>query len=438
MKSSLVEVEPIDELATYAYSYPHKSSYEPFAAPIPLREIWQSEDQSRLALYLHLPFCEMRCGFCNLLTLSQPDGDAVSTYLAALLRQITVVREELSAAAFRNLAFGGGTPTFLAAAQLEWLLKQVEANFGVSPQETPTSIETSPATATADRLQILKDWGVERISLGVQSFVDSETGGLGRPQNCADVHAALDRIKKLEFPILNVDLIYGAPEQSPDSWRRSLAAALEYVPQELFLYPLYVRPQTGLARIGREFAHHRVELFRAARDILLDAGYEQMSLRFFRKPRRSEKNDYCCQRDGMIGLGCGARSYTQNLHYSSQFAVTQTGIRALLGDWVKQTAADFSVATYGVRLDEEEQRRRFVILSILQTTGLNSVDYRARFGASAIEDLPELAELIDRGWIETEGEIYRLTESGLENSDVVGALLYSTAVLNRLREFVQL
>ena len=69
---------------------------------------------------------------------------------------------------------------------------------------------------------------------------------------------------------------------------------------------------------------------------------------------------------------------------------------------------------------------------------MNSVDYRARFGASAIEDLPELAELIDRGWIETEGEIYRLTESGLENSDVVGALLYSTAVLNRLREFVQL
>jgi oxygen-independent coproporphyrinogen III oxidase len=428
----------VEELATYAYSYPHKSSYRTFPAPIPLHEIWRSEDRSRLALYIHLPFCEMRCGFCNLFTLSQPREEAVAAYLSALSRQMHVVCDQLPGATFRQMALGGGTPTLLSPRELEQLFAEVSACFQATPALAPTSVETSPATATDERLRVLKAWGVARISLGVQSFVPGELQRLGRPQDPAEVHAALERIRRCDFSLLNLDLIYGDPEQTIETWQQSLDAALAYSPEELFLYPLYVRPETGLARIGRGFAHHQRDLYRSGRDRLLEHGYEQVSLRFFRKPRTPSDTDYCCQRDGMVGLGCGGRSYTQRLHYASRFAVTQPGIRAIIHDWMAQSESDFAVATQGIWLSAEEQRRRFVILSVLHSSGLNQRQYESRFQSSLLDDVPELLGLQERGWVEAREGHWRLTDAGLENSDVAGPLLYSTAVRDRLREFVQL
>jgi oxygen-independent coproporphyrinogen-3 oxidase len=432
------KVEEAPELPTYAYSYPHKSSYRPLPVPIQLREVWQDEDRSRLALYVHLPFCEMRCGFCNLFTQSQPESDAVASYLDALTRQMRVVHEELPGAEFRQFALGGGTPTFLSACQLESLFREVESQFGVHPAAVPTSVETSPATATADRLRVLKDRGVERISLGVQSFVETDAHRIGRPQRSADVHGALNTIREFKFPVLNIDLIYGGAGQTREDWQASLQAALEYEPEELFLYPLYVRPETGLARTGCNFANHQVELYRIGRERLLEAGYEQLSLRCFRQPRPACETDYCCQRDGMVGLGCGGRSYTRSLHYASRFAVTQAGIRALLLDWIAQSDADFAVATYGIHLNEDEQRRRHVILSVLHSSGLNCADYEARFQSTPLADVPQLASLIERGWVEFQDGRFLLTESGLENSDLAGPLLYSTTLHERLKQFVRL
>src|SRR5205085_12428903 len=97
------------------------------------------------------------------------------------------------------------------------------------------------------------------------------------------------------------------------SWRE----ALHWDPEELYLYPLYIRPQTGLGRRNGDGVEHRTDLYRLGRDLLLSQGYRQASLRCFRKPSTALPTNYGCQRDGMIGLGCGARSYTRELHYGS-------------------------------------------------------------------------------------------------------------------------
>lgn len=426
-------------LATYAYSYPHKSSYRALTPPVPIERAWRDEDRSRLFLYVHVPFCEMRCGFCNLFTQSRPGSDVVESYLNALERQMNIVRASLPDARFVQLAIGGGTPTFLSPRQIERVLSTIEKTLGCSVQAAPTSVETSPETADEGRLRVLADYGVERVSLGVQSFIDDETRHIGRPQRTDRVRAALDCIRRLSFRTLNIDLIYGAPEQTRNSWTASLQEALRYRPEEIYLYPLYVRPETGLGRTGRSPAPHRVDLYRLARDLLLAEGYHQVSLRCFRLSRSDPAPAvlYTCQRDGMVGLGCGARSYTRGLHYATRFAVTQAGIRVILRDWIAQSDEELAHATHGIRLSDDEQRRRFVILSLLQADGLDRADYTERFGSGPLSDLPELARLVERGWLDAAADRLVLTSDGLENSDYLGPLLYSAEVRARLEEFVR-
>ncbi|HEX5443982.1 MAG TPA: STM4012 family radical SAM protein [Pirellulales bacterium] len=435
--SAAAELPQEEEFESYAYSYPHKSSYRPLSPPAPLREIWRDENRDRLSLYMHIPFCEMRCGFCNLFTQSQPQDDLVSAYLSALTRQMQVVFSQVPGARFSQFAMGGGTPTFLSAAQLEQLLSRIETFLGHSLRPLLTSVETSPATATRERLQVLADHGIRRISMGVQSFNSDETRRIGRPWQTRDAYRALDAIRRLGFPTLNIDLIYGGPEQTIESWRSSLREALRYLPEELYLYPLYVRPDTGLAKTAAHRAQRRHDLYLAARDLLRERGYLQASLRCFHLPSRFAA-DHVCQRDGMIGLGCGARSYTRQLHYATRFAVTQSGVRAILKQWMAQTAEEMSLATHGIWLSEDEQCRRFVILSLLDAGGLSVADFRRRFPSATIEAISGFDEVVKRGWAVCANGRYLLTPEGMQWSDVLGPLLYSSPVLERLRRFSRL
>ena len=250
---------------SYAYAYPHKTAYRPFEEPIPLHDLWQPENRDSLFLYLHIPFCEMRCGFCNLFTTVNPEQDYDDLYIAALTRQIERVRMALGNATFSRLAIGGGTPTYLEADNLETVFQLLIDNFELDLRQLPTSIETSPLTATPERLQVLQDSHVDRISIGVQSFIEEEARAAGRPQRTADVLNALNCIRTFNFQTLNIDLIYGLPGQTVDSWRYSLQQAMVFEPEELYLYPLYVRPLTGLDRLDHEWDDDRLACYRTGR-----------------------------------------------------------------------------------------------------------------------------------------------------------------------------
>jgi oxygen-independent coproporphyrinogen-3 oxidase len=426
----------------YLYAYPHKTAYRPLRPRPALREVWAGERPDALFLYLHLPFCEHRCGFCNLFTRANPPAEQVGAYLAQLARQADRVADALGAGAnYARVAIGGGTPTYLTAGELSKLFDLV-ARVGARLGEVPMAVETSPATATADRIAVLAERGTSRVSIGVQSFVDAEARAVGRPQRRAEVETALATIRSYPLPVLNLDLIYGIPGQTERSWRSSLAAALHWRPEELFLYPLYVRPLTGLRRRpaaggssgGRDpgWDAQRLALYRIGRESLLAAGYRQLSLRHFRRagpgPDVDPAPEYSCQDDGMVGLGCGARSYTAGLHYSFDYAVGVRQVRAIIDDYLRRPAGDFEVAEVGFRLDDAERRRRWLVTSLLRAEGFRPADYRDRFGAPVEEDFAELAELADRGWLDAGPDLLRLTEAGLERSDAIGPWLVSGPV----------
>ena len=137
----------------------------------------------------------------------------------------------------------------------------------------------------------------------------------------------------------------------------------------------------------------------------------------------------------MVGLGCGARSYTRSLHYSSEYAVAAPSVRGIIDDYVAKADDAFALADYGCALDAMEQRRRWVIKSILRAEGLDLAAYRDHFGTDALDDLPELDELADAGYVELGGASLRPTPAGLERSDAIGPWLGSDAVAERMSHY---
>ncbi|MFZ2268107.1 MAG: STM4012 family radical SAM protein [Azonexus sp.] len=447
LAESLAERLAARAYTAYSYSYPHKTAYRPLAEPVPLAPLWAAEKRDALFLYLHIPFCEMRCGFCNLFTMARPDPELPRRYVAQVLQQMAVTADLLGTPKIARFALGGGTPTYLGMAELEALLAGTQRHFAVDFGQVPGGVEVSPETASREKLALLRASGLQRVSIGVQSFLEAETQTLVRRQPGKQLAATLERIRDWGPPTLNLDLIYGIPGQTPASFVASLKQALDWQPEEIYLYPLYVRRLTGLDRIASRHPERypeirvqaaanrqRAHLYQAGRDLLLAAGYEQVSMRMFQRPTglAVKAPVYCCQEDGMIGLGSGARSYTQQLHYASEYAVGRLSTRELIEQYCARPAEWFTAAHHGIPLDADEQRRRFVIQSLLTQPGLDLTAYARRFaGADPLTDFPFLEELQQAGLLTCNTSL-QLTPAGLALSDSIGPKLISPAVQARM------
>ncbi len=407
-----------ERYAGYAYAYPHKTAYRALTPPRRIGPLFADEIKDALSLYVHVPFCEVRCGFCNLFALRRPDDHTLEGYVAALERQAGVVKAEIGDARFAQVAVGGGTPSYLPIALFGRVL-EVIATMGAGIAAVPSSIEVSPSTASREHVAAIRAAGFERVSVGVESFTPSALAAIGRPQRVGDAELAIGRLRAAGIPRINLDLIYGA--QSHVEWADDLDRALAFEPEELYLYPLYVRPCTGLERRGATVLDRRATLYAQGRERLLDAGYEQVSMRMFRRQAPQRAAVHRCQEDGMVGLGCGARSYTRALHWSEEWAAAQTPIEQILAKYIARPEHRFAYASYGVALDEHEQHRRWVIQGILQRDGIDTSELAQR------GNLPELDELRALDLAADIAGSLRLTEEGLGYSDLIGPYLYSGA-----------
>ncbi len=424
--------------AGYLYAYPHKTAYRPFEPRPGLADLWAGVDLSSAFGYVHIPFCEMRCGFCNLFTRTGAPADQVSAYLDQLAVQTARVAEATGPVRFAAFAIGGGTPTYLEAGELARLFDILGVHHDLAG--IPIGVETSPATATPDRLRVLRERGVTRVSMGVQSFDEAEARAAGRPQRTAEVEAALDALVTSDIPVRNLDLIFGIDGQTPASWLASLEQAMRWRPEEIYTYPLYVRPLTGLGRRAHsrdDWDAQRLQLHSLAVDFLTDNGYVADSLRRFRRadaPALDAAEGYSCQDDPMIGLGCGARSYTPDVHYSFDYAVAVPQVRAIIEDYLSRPAADFDLAEVGYVLSETDKRRRWLIKSLLKTDGVDLAAYEARFGTAAADEV-DPSPLVAAGLAEVSADRWRLTREGLAWSDAVGPWLVADDVAAAMAQY---
>ncbi len=416
---------------------------------MPLSQVWADEPRQALFLYLHIPFCSYRCGFCNLFALARPAAAQVEAYLLQMEQQLRATVQALGTHRFVRFAMGGGTPSYLTPPQLQRVFDMVAQHATIALDTIPAGIEVSPETVDAERLRVCRQAGIDRVSMGIQSFSAAEVSALVRPQQRDTVERAIATIRAQDIPTLNLDLIYGIAGQTVDSFLASIDSALRHAPEELYLYPLYVRPMTGLGRIEaksggrRSFVLHpepldeRLVLYRAGRDHLLAAGYTQVSMRMFRAPhaRDGDAPVYCCQSDGMVGIGCGARSYTAGLHYSSEYGVSRRSVAEILDHYLARDPASFACADYGISLDADDAMRRHAIQSLLVFPGLDRDDFRQRFGLDCLQALPQLQELLALGLAQQHGALLSLTAAGMERADTIGPWLTSAPIVERMQQY---
>ncbi|MFF5703274.1 STM4012 family radical SAM protein [Streptomyces sp. NPDC012794] len=445
------DTDPETPYEQYVYAYPHQKAYRLLENGPLLSDLWAGERLDALSLYAHVPFCEMRCGFCNLFTRTGAPEEVTRGFLATLERQARVTREALEAKGepirFTLAAFGGGTPTYLTADELTRLCDISENIMGADLKAASWSVETSPATATADRIAVLAERGATRLSIGVQSFVDEEARAAVRPQKRAEVEASLARLKEARFPILNIDLIYGIDGQTERTFRVSLDAALAWEPEEIYLYPLYVRPLTGLstrhAKTLRDWNDQRLRLYRYGRDHLLSAGYEQTSMRVFRRSGTAAVEDTdgssiseYNQQAGMVGLGVGARSFTTGLHYTTDYAVAVPEVRRIIDDYIATPTERFRRAQWAFAMDDGERRRMYVLQHLLESTGLRTGAYEQLFATRFEDDFgPQLDFLLKRNWLREKGGTLGLTPDGMAWADAIGPMFFSDRVRTNMTAY---
>jgi len=270
-------------------------------------------------LYVHTPFCGSKCPYCDFYSIS--DDSLISGYLAALDTEARLYRDQFPA--FDSLYLGGGTPSWLSNAHLAALMKNLRRHFAFAP-ESEITIEANPDDITADKLALFRDLGVNRLSLGVQSFDEAELRFLGRRHTAAQTRRALALIRATGFANLGLDLIYGLPGQTTAAWLWSLETALSFAPEHLSCYQLTLTDDTPM---GRMAAAGQVRLpdeetqrqfFLLTARLLQERGYLHYEVANFARqgPQAGGLCHYCCRHNRKywthvpyLGLGPAAHSF---------------------------------------------------------------------------------------------------------------------------------
>ena len=426
-------------MRAYMYSYPHKSTYGELN--LNLFDYFKGSPSEPLTLYVHLPFCNSRCGYCNLFSVTG-QNNIIDDYLDAIQKQIEQYSERINLKYVNNIVIGGGSPLVLSDKQLERLFK-ILPNVG-DAEKTPICIEASPLDTTPEKVTILKEFNVQRVSLGVQSFLDIELRLLKREHMSDSVYKALELLfVQYNFPIVNIDLIYGLPLQIEKSVLHSLEKAISYNPTEIYLYPLYVRKGTKLEGMQTTSPVH---LWNAGFKYLKDANYLAKSMRrFVRHEEQNRQNNEVknsvgqflarsnktCGFEKTIALGCGGRSYLENLHFCSPYSTDEKECLKTIHKFIQ--TKDFSKITHGILLNTDELKRRYIISNLLHVNGLSLAAYLQLFGTDVVRDFPILNMLVTGYYARLSSDGYiKLTHAGLASSDEIGPMFISPDMAEKM------
>lgn len=436
----------------YMYSYPHKTAYGP------LKDIWLDDYISILqeagranSLYFHIPFCQTKCGYCNLFSLPGQTEELMENYLDAMERQAQ--QYEMQNIIFEDFVIGGGTPLILPEASLHRIFEMSKKYFGLS-EKTDIIIETSPNQTTKEKLDILKQHHVTRVSIGVQSFQEEELQTLNRRHTAKQAKKALDNILSFSFPCVNLDLIYGVPGQTPAKLEDSVRQAMQFEPDEVFAYPLYVKKGTYLSQKKLQTIENAYEMYELVRDMLISYGYRQDSMRrFVRQSVQISENDTTkyhmsgnnttenhstrsytsCGFHNTISIGCGGRSYIDKLHFCTPYGVEYSYCKKLLEQYIN--TENYREITHGYILNEEEQKRRYVIKHVLVRPGICMEEYEKIYGKTVLQDFALLAQWEEQGFATQHNGYFCLTEQGLGLSDYLGPMLISPKIKEKMQKF---
>jgi oxygen-independent coproporphyrinogen-3 oxidase len=366
-----------------------------------------------LGLYVHVPFCASTCDFCAFYQ-TQPTAVLVEKFLEGVAREAALVDWPRPV---DTVFWGGGTPGLLAPRDLKRLADIVRERCGGTPVEW--TVELAPASVTEARLAVLREAGVTRISMGVQSFQPALLEALGRSHTCAQIHRAYDRVRAAGFPSVNLDLMFALPGQSAAEWAGDVREAVSLAPDHLSTYcltfeedtKLWVKLSQGRVKLDLE---HEARLYEATWAQLEDSGYAQYEVSNFARPRHACLHNLntwrMCE---WIGLGPSAASQQSGVRGANVADVEQ---------WLGHLDQGQRVTGDRVELTPELLAEDAMIFGLRMNAGVDVAAWQLRAPAApwaAIDDL--LATLEAGGLLVRNGSVVTLTNRGRLIADSVGA-----------------
>ena len=361
--------------------------------------------------YVHIPFCTQICYYCDFSKVfikNQP----VDSYLAHLLQEF----HSYDIQKLRTLYIGGGTPTALSASQLEVLLEGLTKNLDLSMLEELT-IEANPGDLDADKIAVLQNSAVNRVSLGVQTFDDKMLKKIGRSHTEKDIYENIDRLKLAGFDNISIDLIYALPGQTMDQVKDNVAKAIALDIPHMSLYSLILENHTvfmnrmrrGKLPLPKE--ELEAEMFEYIISELERAGFEHYEISNFSKQGfESRHNLMYWDNAEYYGIGAGASGYVDSVRYKNHGP-----IRHYL-----KAVEEGSARINEEHLSQREQMEEEMFLGLRKKSGVSMARFEEKFGRSFQELYGDVVrELIQQGLMQVEGDRVRMTKRGLFLGDTV-------------------
>jgi oxygen-independent coproporphyrinogen III oxidase len=374
-----------------------------------------------LGIYISVPFCRTKCSYCNFAsdvfsrTVFERYVDRVCADMENA-RQIAAKMGGRMERAVDSIYLGGGTPTVLESAQLERIFRTVRAQFDVQP-DVEITVECAPGTLSGAMLESLLRCGVNRVSLGVQSFVDQEAAAVGRLHKRATVLEDVARLRAAGITNINIDLIAGLPHQTADSWEFSLAATIAPGVLHVSVYMLEVDEDSRLGREllagGTRYHAHFVpdeeamaDFYLAACGQLPSAGIAQYEIsNFARAGFESQHNLKYWTRHPYLGFGVDAHAMLHSVTPDIE------AVRFASADSLEQYTSGPSLRRTVVSRQAALEENFFLGLRL--TRGVSLQEIAAKFGGEAVENArAAIAELVEGGLMEQRGDLVRLTSRG--------------------------
>ena len=378
----------------------------------------------RISLYVHIPFCETKCPYCDFNTYAAIEP-LMPAYVAALRAEIALWGSLLERPVVDTVFFGGGTPSYLPAGDIQRIMCGIGSAFRLAPH-AEIMLEANPGDFGEDKLVAYTECGINRLSIGVQSFDDRLLKILGRRHSAADAEQAFLQASKAGFDNISIDLMYGLPYQSIEHWHDTLTHALELAPPHVSMYCLTLEGGTPMERwveqgsMPTPDADLAADMYLMAQEEMRNAGYRHYEISNWAKPgKRSRHNLTYWRNEPYLGVGPGAHSYLSGYRFNvlrsprEYIRLMEQAEADPCDGSMRAKIRSMSVMDEIEPIDTPLEMAETMMMGLRLDDGISIAAFTDRFGAPPSDFYAgTLGELEQLGLLCTEHDAVRLTHRG--------------------------
>lgn len=366
---------------------------------------------SPTSVYIHIPFCAKKCHYCDFNTYVA-EGQPIDHYLDALIKEMKMTAADLPNRKMETVFVGGGTPTILNVRQMQRLLEGIHTTFSLDSTAVEFTMEANPGTTEPEKLRVMKQGGVNRLSFGVQSFQDELLQAIGRVHDVKDVYTSINDASQVGFNNISIDLMFGLPRQTVSMVEQSLDKALALdlphyslyslkLEENTLFHALYQKNQLPLPNEDEEYT-----MYKRIRERLLQAGYKQYEISNFAKPGRESKHNITYWKNQpYLGIGAGAHGYNDGVRH-----MNFKGVQA----YIDRVNSGILPRKEVVKVSRAEAMEDFMMVGLRMLDGISGKDFLNQFGVK-IERVfgTVIHRLLKKDLLIRTRDGYKLTEQGL-------------------------